>query len=276
MATSFLKRFLCIGALSFQTAAWAHGDLHEQITAVTAKIHEQPNNVELILRRAELHRLHGEFPPALRDCDRAEKLDAKLASSDFVRGKVFFDSGDLTKARVALDRFLKSQPKHVEALVTRARTLIKLREYELAAADFSVAIANAHAPEPDFFLERAQAWQSATQVTHALESLDDGVAKLGHVASLELPAIALDLQLRRFDDALARVDALAAQSARKDIWLARRAEILERAGRSNEARAEFEKAAAALEEVPAARRQNETSQKLRAEITAGLKRLAAK
>ena len=55
-------------------AAFAHGDLHDAIDAVSRVIAESPSDAALILRRAELHRLHQNWPAAKADYDQARKL----------------------------------------------------------------------------------------------------------------------------------------------------------------------------------------------------------
>jgi predicted Zn-dependent protease len=64
------------------------------------------------------------------------------------------------------------------------------------------------------------------------------MARLGPLPSLALPAVDLDVRLGRWDSALIRLDALLRQAPSNPSWIARRAEILARAGRTDEARAE--------------------------------------
>ncbi len=88
----------------------------------------------------------------------------------------------------------------------------------------------------------------------ALRALDAGMARVGHVVSLELPAIDLEMELGRPERALARIDALAKTGPPNPLWIARRGEILDKAGRGAEARAAYEKALALIAEKPADRR----------------------
>jgi hypothetical protein len=68
---------------------------------------------------------------------------------------------------------------------------------------------------------------------------------------------------------------VAALSPRKDPWLARRAEILERAGRRAEARATYRSALAALESLPPARRSAPATHELEQRLRAAVQRLRA-
>lgn len=103
----------------------------------------------------------------------------------------------------------------------------------------------------------------------------EGIRQLGPLVLLELPALELDVQLKRYDAALQRVDVLAAHSPRQEEWLRRRGEILELAGRPAEARAAWAAAWAALETLPPHRRQVPAAEQLAATIQAALQRLDA-
>src|SRR5688572_5755619 len=96
--------------LLLSSSAQAHEGLHEQIVAITAKIKRDPKNATLYLQRGELHRLHRDWTRAAVDYDRAERLQPELQIVNFVRGRMFFESGRLRRARVTLDRFLAQQP----------------------------------------------------------------------------------------------------------------------------------------------------------------------
>ena len=69
--------------------------------------------------------------------------------------------------------------------------------------------------------------------------------------SLQLRALDLEVALRRFDDALARVDLLTSASERRELWLKRRGDILVSAGRHAEARAAYVAAQTAIAALPA-------------------------
>jgi predicted negative regulator of RcsB-dependent stress response len=69
--------------------------------------------------------------------------------------------------------------------------------------------------------------------------------------SLQLRALDLEISLRRFDDALSRVDLLTSTSERRELWLKRRGDILVSAGRQDEARAAYVAAQTAIAALPA-------------------------
>src|SRR5215204_835884 len=135
----------------------AHGELQLQIDAVTRQLEKDTNNAALYLRRGELHRQHQDWVHATADYDRAANIDHRLAAVDLCRGKMFLDMGKFREAKTALDKYFLVEPDDSEALVTRARVLVKLGAGKAAADDFSRAIVLASDPQPDYYLERARA-----------------------------------------------------------------------------------------------------------------------
>lgn len=249
----------------------AHEGLHEQIVAVTAKIKRDPKKASLYLQRGELHRLHHDWARATADYDRAARLQPSLIIVDLARGKMLFESRRLQQAKFVLDRFLRQQPDHVEGFITRARVLVRIGAHAQAARDFTQAMTLAPAPEPELYLERAQVLADGRYIDEALRGLDEGIGRLGPIVTLQLLAIDLELRRKNYDAALTRLDVIAAQSERKEMWLVRRAEILRNAGRIEEARATFKAALAAIESLPPDRRQNRTVTALELRARSGLK-----
>ena len=216
-------------------ASAAHDAIRDQIASVTAQIARSPANPELLVRRAELYRAARQWPAAHADLDRATTLDSSLTTAGLARAHLFLDSGNPKAAADAASRFLDRQPGHADALLVRARARVRLGLAQSATADFSLAL-DAR-PLPDVYIERARATMApgGSGREEALRGLDQGIARLGPVVTLELKAIDIELKLTRYDAALARLDKVSAQAARKESWLARRAAILEQAGQLNEA-----------------------------------------
>ena len=259
---------ICIVLLP--SLAHAHEGLHEQIAAITAKIRRDPKNASLYLQRGELHRLHRDWARAAADYDRAEQFQPSLESVDLARGKLLFDSGKLQRAKRTLDRFLSRQPGSYEGLITRARVLAKLRFRSEAVADFTEALAQA--ADPELYIERSRVLAADEQrISEALSGLDEGIAKLGPLVTLQLAAIDLELRRKNFDNALGRLDQIAAQSERKEEWLVRRGEILKLAGRDEDARAAFNAALLAIESLPATHRHRRSVAALEVRARSGLR-----
>ncbi len=236
--------------LLMTAGAIAHGDMHEQIVAVTAEIQQEPDNATLYLKRAELHRLHQDWAAAAKDYDRADQLDAKLSAVHLGRGKMLHEAGHDLEAAAELDLFLQQNPNHVEGLITRARALMKCAPPLAAATDFDRAIEISPRAEPETYVEHAEALAAAEQPAAAVRTLDEGMARLGQLPALGLYAVELEIQQHHFDAALGRIDQLSQNSKRQETWLERRGDILAQAGRAVSARESYQDAEKALGALP--------------------------
>ncbi len=261
---------MCI--VSAAPAAWAHEDLDEQIAALTMRVREDRLNATLYFERAELYRARGEGAHAAADYDRALRLNPALSAVHLARAMLALDAGEPAAALVAVDRFLAAHPAHADAHRVRARALVQLGRPHEAVADFSAAIAAQSRPLPEDYLERAHAAAAAgpSGIAGALRGLDEGLDRLGPVVSLQLYAMDLEIQQGQYDRALARLETIAARSVRQETWLVQRAQILERAGRSADARAAYREALAMLTALPGPARTAGAMADLRTQACAGL------
>jgi tetratricopeptide (TPR) repeat protein len=250
----------------------AHGDLHRRIQEVSRLIEakagqpaEQERSARLLLKRAELNGLHGDLSAARRDLQAARRLDAKLDLVDLVLGRLLLAAHQPRGARAALARFLERRPHHAEALTLQAEALVALGQPARAVELLDLALARMAQPEPDHYLARANLLVrlGPRHRDRALEGLDQGIARLGPLVSLDTRAIELEVEMGRFDRALERVARQVAATSRQDPWLARRAEILERAGRTDEARAARQQALAAIDALPPQQRFRRDTTELR-------------
>lgn len=255
----------------------AHADMLLQIDEVSKEISKDPANAELYLRRSQLRREHAEYETSYADIEKAFFLAPQLPTIDLMRGRLFLDWGWPLSARACLDRFLGRQPKHVDALVLRARALSRLNQRRAAVVDYDLALKLSTEPGPDLFVERAQLLmtEERAQWAEAVRGLDDGLQRLGPLVTLQLFAIDAELKLKNYDGALARVDKVAERSPRKETWLARRGEILVQAGRPDEARRAYESALAALQTLPPTRRNVPAMQELSKRIQKQIETLRA-
>ena len=249
-------------------AALAHGDLHERIDALTAKLSRDPHNAALYFQRGELHREHGEFSDALADFASAERVDPEHADVDFARGRTCAEAKDASGARAAFDRHLARHPDHAAALLLRARCLVALEDAERALADFDRGLALTPDPQPDDYLARAGALVALGRVDDALRGLDEAMARIGPAVPLVARAIEVEAGAGQFEAALRRLDQAGLRAPRRETWLEQRALILRRAGRDAEANAAAREALGLLDTLPASRRTTYTTGELEARLRA--------
>ncbi len=261
--------FICfLHHLGISPQAFGHGEIHEQIQEVTQQIEKDSTNALLYLRRAELYRYHHDWDAAFSDYDQAERLDASLDIVDLGRGKALFEAGMVRKAKTVLDRFLIGQPDNVEGLLTRARTQVQLEQYLSAAVDYTQAITHSSDARPEYYLERARALvkEGADYLSAALRGIDEGLARLGAIVTLQLFAIDLQIEMQDYDGALERLESIAQQSPRKERWLFRRGEILLQAGRAEAAYTCFQQALHELSGLPEHVKKRKATQELEQNI----------
>ena len=247
---------------STATIAWAHGELHEQIADVTRRIDQElrrppypdagHERSKFYLERAELFRLHHEWQAAEADYDQAIRWEPDHDDVELCRGKMLLEAGQPVRARPVLEGFLDKHVDHPEALLIQAQVLVALGEGANAVRYLDRALSRHPQPEPDHYLARVAILESLgpRHLPLAVRGLDAGIKRLGPIVSLDEKGIELDLRLRRHDRALARIDRQTARSQRKDMWLARRADVLEQAGRAAQARRTRRQALEALAALP--------------------------
>ena len=250
----------------------AHGPVSESIAALTAELAREPNRPELLLSRARFHAQHEDWPAAHADLDRVDVITPGLANTSLLRGEVFLMAADLKKARATFVQLIAAEPRLALAYDGLARTMVGDGEFAGAAQAFGRAVEFSEQPAPILYYNQSSAFEKAGKPEEALAALDAGIARIGPIVSLVTPAIEMDIAAGRFDAAIARVDVLLASLPRKETWLVRRAEILEKAGRKTEARATWEQARAAFATLPEFRQSTLQMSQLRARIEAALAR----
>lgn len=258
---------------------WAHGDLHERIVGITAEIAKTPGDATLYVARAELYRLHQEFDLAFADLDKAAELAPDLADTAYIRARVYVDLKCPQAALAAFSRHLAQAPAHVEGWVQRAQLYHALKRDVEAAADYGAAIAKAKDPLPEYYIERARLLNTLADPPAggeaAVACLDEGIAKLGPIVTLELEAIAYEQAGRKWDGALKRITLLMEQTPRKESWQERKGQVLEQAGRTQEAWTAYRDGLAAIEQLPERTRVLPMTKELKTRLEAGLQRVTS-
>lgn len=253
----------------------AHGDLHEQIARVSALIEKEPGNAELFLQRGELHRLHSEFPDAAADFEKADALRPEWAQVRIAKGRLALSSGRFEAAVTEMDQLLPKNAEYPEGWLIRARARARLADHVGAAEDYTEIVRRVEKPEPDIFLERAAALVAAgdDHFAPALAGLEEGMTKLGNIVTLDLAALDLELKMKRFEQALQRIDRILNTSKRRDSWLARRGDVQVQAGRTEEARASYNESLEAIAALPAHHQATAATVELKKRVTAALAKL---
>ena len=276
---SLVHRLLALawlaGALA-ATPATAHESLDEALAHVDAELSADPRDAELWRRRASLERSGGDLERARADLAQACALGLAPAAAERERGLNARGEGRLAAAESHLQRARELAPLDVEALVAHAETLAELGRSRAAADAYARVIELAPHAGPEIFLARVRALAAGgdASLAEALHALDEAEARLGPVPALTQEGVALELRAGRTDAALARLERASAPTRRRESWLVQRAEILESAGRSQEAASEYAAALASLDRLPPTRRATPASLTLASRAREGIERLS--
>jgi tetratricopeptide (TPR) repeat protein len=246
--------FVVLAGLAVCRGAQAHVGLDETSRALDAEVARNPQDAELRLQQARIHLLMHQWRAALAELDAAAKRGADRDVVATTRGRVLLEAGKPRKARAEFDRVLSRRRDAYGTLFDRGRAWLALGDPERAADDFGRAIAGLESPQPEQVIARRDALLLLGRRQDAVRALDEGMERIGRVASLELAAIDLEVELGEPTRALRRIDGLLAAAPQNPAWVALRARLLEQAGRTGEARDEYARALAMIDRRPEERR----------------------
>lgn len=256
-------RLLCLllgGALALTAAA--HGDLHERIARLDARLQREPGQARLWLERGELHRQHRDFAAAERDLAEAARLDPRLPGLEPARARLLAESGREGEALALLERLCAQPPAPLEWQRLRARLLQSQGRPAEAAKAWEGIVGGPGRPQPSDVLELAALRARLGEIDAAVTALEDGLRRLGELPVLELRLVELLTATGRYELALARIESARSRAPRPETWLERKAEVLRLAGRLEEAAEAARAGLAALESLPEVRRDTAAAREL--------------
>jgi len=180
-------------------AALAHPELQLQIDQLTAQLELEPDNVDLLLKRGDLHRRHDSADLARTDFNRVREIQPENQTVDWFEGRLGVQTGDPREGVRYLDRFLLNNPGHVIALQNRAEGYWLLNQPLLAAKDFQTVIRESDNPAPSVYASCALAYIAAgsNYYSAALDIVKKGLSLFP--GEVTLTAFATDLSLARLE-----------------------------------------------------------------------------
>lgn len=252
--------------------AGAHLPVDEQEMAVAAALEADPENIKMLLMRANLQRKRGDFDEAIASTLEARRAGADADSININVANLMLEAGFPHAAEGFVELVLAAHPEESAALLCRARVHSTLKMSGAAADDYSAALKSGAAPQAGVVIEAMQAQVLAERPDEALAIADAAMSKVGVVVTIALPAIEIARAEGDPQDALRRIDALLVQAPDHELWLAEKAEILDEAGMEDQARATRERAVALLAKRPAQRKSREMAaieEEMKAALAAG-------
>jgi tetratricopeptide (TPR) repeat protein len=253
--------------------ACGHGSHDDRVKYLTEVVENDPANVTARRELARACLEHGDWELALAELDRADAMIPAGSRMDFsvTRARALMTGGRNDEARRVLDSFLEKSPDHAAALLERARVMDSLGNPALCLADYRKALEVTVNPEPDLFIEVADQLVKQNLTAEAIRVMSKSIESKGQVPSLVLKAMDLEMAAGRYDDALKRIDTMAAVMPRPEPWMAKRAGVLSRAGRTDESKLEWQALLDHIDSLPDAERRSAAMTNLAAEARDGLK-----
>lgn len=159
----------------------------------------QPDNTELLLKRGDLHRRHGDWNAGKRDFEKVRELQPDHPRVDWFEGRLLVAAGEYRQGDVLLTRFLVNTPNHSGAHQIRAVAREHLDQPLKAADDYRAAINSSERPSPSLYRSLVLTYVSAGvgYTDAAISAVDEGLGLFPFEVSLL--GLGTDLSLSRSD-----------------------------------------------------------------------------
>lgn len=239
--------WLLLSMAGIAPLAHAHPGPAAEVAALDALRKDHPHDPALLVKRAAVLRLAGQYDHALHDLEGAAHLAPNDPSIARERGLVRAAQGLHVLALKDLSAALAAAPNDAEALFARGKALEALGKRPAARDDYEAALKLEQTPET--FLARGRIDEVSGKLDGAAAVYRSGLSALGGAVTLRQALVRVERARGRLDDALALVNEAVARPGLRADWLLVRADIHEQAGRAQLAREDRE---AALAETEAA------------------------
>lgn len=246
-------------------AGSAHDPI-ERLAVLDAQLAVRPDDVDALLARGAIWLELDRPQRAAEDFERAVALAPTSVPAQLGLARACAAVGQHADALRGAEAALRLEPTSVAAAEACARALASSGRFADALGAWDRVLAACAAPTADHWLARADAAVAAGDVRSALAGLDDAVARVGPLVVLEERAAALCEAAGDFTGAAARLESILATVARPERWLAWQARLAERGGQVAVAAAARGRALAAIDVLPAARREDRATRSLRAAL----------
>ena len=248
------KIFLVVGLFlsGVLSTLSAHEDLMVQIQQLTKRIEKESNNANLYVLRGQLYAQHQEHAAAISDFRKAKKLHPDLLITDLLLAKVLAAQKRPKLALSPINVFLKNQPKHLDGLLIRAGIYQQLGNNVAAQKDFEQVILQNKKVQPKHYLAIVENFLSvdSTNIAPALAWLNKGQQQFGFDIVLKQKEIDLLVEHQLYKKALQRIDELLPHFQRKEQWLFKKGQILEKDQAFEQASMQYEATLATIAQLP--------------------------
>lgn len=225
---------VCLALVGFgPPVVRAHPGLHADIERTTRALEQNPENADLYARRAHYYRLGEHYEESLADLMRARELEPENMAVALGLGLTLSALERDHEAEAELNRFISTGGRSVRAFSERAAVRARGGRFQEAIADYTQAIEIQR--DIELYLRRGELQEALGDLQAAAVGYFDGFEHLGGAVTLRLALIRVETQRGEYDSALAYIDQELQRTAVKTNWYLRKAEVLQAAGRTEEA-----------------------------------------
>lgn len=226
---------MLVGIFGIIPLATAHPDIDPGIQRLTRELADDPDNIELLVRRGQSYRANGKFLESLADFERAWLLAPQNQSINLQRAMTLSALERYEDAEAALNVFLRdiSHPQRVFGLAERAHIRARTGRRELAIDDLTAAI-QFH-PTVEMYLLRGELEESLGNLEAAAKGYYEGLAALGDAILLKKALIRVQASRGLYSEALGLVNEELERARIKTQWLLLQADILALQGQATAA-----------------------------------------
>lgn len=239
------------------TPLLAHGDTHASINGLTARIdaHADDAPVALYLQRGQHYAEAGHLNEAQLDCLKAVGLQPTNDLAHAQLGRVYVQKKRFVRAEAAFSKAVELAPSVKRHHLEYAWILRKNGNPEAAIKRYQAVLRlSGDDPAPvEAYLEGINAAMEAgcDHLADADAFLAAGFKAYGPILMLQDKAIPLDCWAGRHPQAIARLDRLIEQQARKDKWMEAKAGLLFETGNTAAALDTFQETERIINALPA-------------------------
>ena len=242
----------------------AHLSPDDSLDQIELKLKASPNDVSLLLDKAHVLIVMGQGDKAEAALKRVDALEKeRAADTAYLYILLYQARGDLEKAFEISDWGIKQFPENHFQWDIRGRIAKDAGKTEEAIHAMRQGLRYRETVTPldyihivNILLEGNQAGNKERTVA----LLREGIARVDHPSELLHLSIRLNSELERYDQALADIDLLETHYGRQVPFAAKRAEVLENAGRNAEAVKAYQSAVALLEALPEKKQNKQVTQ----------------
>jgi len=267
--------YILIIAFLLPLGGFANGVIQAKIDSISKAIKKDKKNAELYFKRGELYYVIGYYDDAYYDYLNTKKIDPEWDLINFVIAETLLESGRLHTARNYIDQYLSKYPQAGEAYWIKARINHKARLYSAAVITYDMAFRYIKNLETKHFLYRAEASVAAGKPYYrqALIGIEKGLEQLGPVINLVLIAIAIEIKMKKFTDALSRVEILMDQLPNEELWVFKKGEIQELLEDKNGALQTYDQALNTIRMLPKRKREMKSIKDLEKKIKQNIEKI---